>query len=129
MKLVKLMAVNSFYRVANVLTVFLITVLLSRLTGATGYGLFSLMIANATFLNLVLSLGIEAGLAYHSASTILKPNILFRFLWVVVLFQLVAALIIEGIFYYFTGYFFILKVKRHFNCYHWNYISVKPFDR
>jgi O-antigen/teichoic acid export membrane protein len=105
----KMLVTNIVYRVLNVVVVFIISILLSRLTGVAGYGLLSLMIANATIFNLVSALGADAGIGFHAASGRLSPGKLISFVTGIVLFQLVLLGIVEAVMYALKGHFFLLR--------------------
>jgi O-antigen/teichoic acid export membrane protein len=59
---------NSVYRLLNIIAQFLITIILTRLMGVQGYGIFSLVIAVANIFNLFTSLGLDSGITFHTAS-------------------------------------------------------------
>ncbi len=105
----KLLAENLIYRLLNVAVVFVSTILLSRLTGVSGYGLLSLLIANAGIFNLLSAFGADAGLTFHAASGRLPLKKLFTFLLFIVFFQLLAAVLAEAAAYSLTGHFLFLK--------------------
>lgn len=68
MSLQRTLLSNSVFRVLNIIAQFFITILLTRLMGVEGYGSFSLLVAAANVFNLLTSLGLEAGITYHTAS-------------------------------------------------------------
>ena len=109
MKLGKTLAVNSVYRILNIVVVFLITILLSRLTGVAGYGLLSLMIANATIFNLLSGLGADAGIGYHTATDDLPVTKIISFLFSIIFLQLVLLSIAEIISFSLTGHLWLLR--------------------
>ncbi len=104
-----MLVTNIVYRVLNVLVVFIISILLSRLTGVAGYGLLSLMIANATIFNLVSALGADAGIGFHAASGRLSPGKLTSFVAVIVLIQLALLCLVEAGMYALQGHFFLFR--------------------
>jgi O-antigen/teichoic acid export membrane protein len=65
---------NSINRLLNTLIVFFTIVFLTRALGASDFGVLSLMIANASVLNLVSSLGITSGITYNLSSKSLHEN-------------------------------------------------------
>lgn len=107
----RMLAVNIVYRALNVAVVFLISILLSRLTGVAGYGLLSLMIANATIFNLFSAFGSDAGIGFHAASGRLSVPKLIGFLFMIVLFQMILLGIIETISWYSSGHFFLFRTS------------------
>ena len=68
----KMIGANIIYRILNVIVVFIINILISRLMGVAGYGLLSLLIVNASIFNLVSSLGADAGISYNTAAGFIK---------------------------------------------------------
>lgn len=107
----KMLATNIVYRVLNVAVVLIISILLSRLTGVAGYGLLSLMIANATIFNLLSAFGADAGIGFHAASGRLSAGKLISFLGAIVFFQLVVLGIAETVSYYISGHFLLLRTE------------------
>ncbi len=105
----KLLAENLIYRLLNVAVVFVINILLSRLTGVSGYGLLSLLIANAGIFNLLSAFGADAGLTFHAASGGVSSRKLLSFLLLIVLFQILAVGLAEMATYFFTGHFLLLN--------------------
>jgi O-antigen/teichoic acid export membrane protein len=74
-----------------------------------GYGVLSLMIANAAIFNLVSCLGSESGITYHYASESLPRKKIFTIICFVVLFQLVVFTVFEIIYKSFTGSYWLAK--------------------
>ena len=107
----KMLGKNIVYRILNVVVVFAINVLLSRLTGAAGYGLLSLMIANATIFNLVSGMGADAGITFNTASGRMTAGKIFSFIGIILLFQVVMILLSETISWLATGHLFIFKTS------------------
>jgi O-antigen/teichoic acid export membrane protein len=102
-----LVAKNIVYRAASLLTGLLVTVLFTRLLGAEGYGLLSLLIANVTLFSLVTCLGSESGITFHYASRSLGRPRIFFVIYSVILFQLVLLLVVELIHHRLTGYYWL----------------------
>lgn len=103
------LAVNTGYRLLNIAVVFFINILLSRLAGVEGYGLLSLLIANAGIFNLLSAFGADAGLTYHAAASRLSASRLFFLFMAIVLFQLIALVISELFCWYVFGHFLLFK--------------------
>jgi O-antigen/teichoic acid export membrane protein len=74
-----------------------------------GYGILSLLVANASFFNLLSCLGSESGIAFHSATGDIQKGRMFTIIYSVILFQLVLLLITEMIHYYITGYYWLIN--------------------
>ena len=88
MGLGNILAANTVYRVLNIGATFILTVLLSRLMGAAGYGLFSLIIVSTTIYNLISGFGAEAGITYHGAAGTFNTTKLLSFVFIIVIGQL-----------------------------------------
>ena len=99
----KLLAGNIVYRLFNVFAGILITILLTRLMSAGGYGVLSLLIVNASIFNLVSCLGAESGITYHFASNGIRKEKIFSIIYFVILFQLIMLGITEFIHFNITG--------------------------
>jgi O-antigen/teichoic acid export membrane protein len=100
---------NIAYRFLYVIINVFITLLLTRLMAVNGYGILSLMIANASIFNLVSCLGSESGIAYHYASDSLPRKKIFAIICFVVLFQLAVFTISEVIYRSLTGSYWLIN--------------------
>ncbi|MGE5107203.1 MAG: polysaccharide biosynthesis C-terminal domain-containing protein [Sphingobacteriales bacterium] len=98
MGLGNILAANTVYRILNIAATFILTILLSRLMGSAGYGLFTLIIVNVTIYNLVSGFGAEAGITYHGAAGKFNTTKLVSFAFTIVLGQLLILFLI-GIIY------------------------------
>lgn len=107
----KMLGKNIVYRILNVIVVFVINVLLSRLTGAAGYGLLSLLIANATIINLLTGLGADAGITFNIASGKITMGKTMSFIAGILLFQVILVIITEFISWLATGHLFLFKTS------------------
>lgn len=105
----KMLAANISYRIVNVVLVFIINLLLSRLAGVAGYGLLSLLIANAGIFNLLSAFGADAGISFHTASGKLAIGKLLSFIFVIICFQLVMLVFAEMICWSVTGHMLLFK--------------------
>jgi O-antigen/teichoic acid export membrane protein len=108
----KMLATNVVYRVLNVAVVFAISVILSRIAGVAGYGLLSLLIANAGIFNLLSAFGADAGITFHSASGLLSSGKLLAFIAAIILFQAIAVVIVEAVSWFGTGHLFLFKTNQ-----------------
>lgn len=99
---------NIAYRFLYVVINIFITLLLTRLMTVNGYGVLSLMIANASIFNLVSCLGSESGITYHYASDSLPRKKIFTIICFVVLFQLAVFTISELIYRSITGNYWLI---------------------
>lgn len=109
MRLTKVLPAYSVFRIGNVIAVFAITICMSRLTGISGFGIFSLMLANAGLLNLVSSFGLEASIAYHAASAEISTASLQTYIWSIAFLQLIIVLVVESVHFYFAKTFWLIS--------------------
>ncbi|HSF45351.1 MAG TPA: hypothetical protein VLA58_05050, partial [Chitinophagaceae bacterium] len=99
MDLKKQVTLNTAYRILMLFLQILITLIVPAITGPDGFGLYSLVIANATLLATVTSFGIPSGLTYHVAIGDRNVKQLERITYLSTGLQLVLVLAGEGIFY------------------------------
>jgi O-antigen/teichoic acid export membrane protein len=99
---------NIAYRFLYVVTNVFITLLMTRLMTVNGYGILSLMIANAAIFNLVSCLGSESGITYHYASDSLPRTKIFTINCFVVLFQLAVFTISEVVYKIISGNYWLI---------------------
>lgn len=97
MSLGNILASSSIYRILNIAVTFILTILMSRLMGTGGYGLFSLIVVNITVYNLVSGFGCESGITYHGAARSFNAGKLFSIIFIILLFQVILL--------FFTGFF------------------------
>lgn len=102
---------NIVYRSLNMLTVFGLTILLSKLCGVAGYGMYSLLIANVALFSLFSAAGSDAGITYHVASGGTPVAKVLRFALLVLLAQVAAAVAADLIIHQATGHYFFLHVN------------------
>jgi O-antigen/teichoic acid export membrane protein len=105
----QLLAKNIFYRILNVLLLFGINMLLSRMAGTAGYGLLSLLVANAAIFNLLSAFGADSGITYNTASGMVKSGPIMSFTTVIILLQLLLLVFVEMICYSITGHYLLFK--------------------
>ena len=110
MGLLNQIAVNTLYRFLFLVLQFLITIFISRLIGPEGLGTYSLIHANANVLLVFSSLGIPAGITFHSAKRDMPPGLLIRIAFVSAVLQLALILVIEAVHWMLTGKFLIWPV-------------------
>lgn len=107
MRLLNQIAFNSLYRILFLLFQFIITIFISRLVGPEGLGTYSLVLTNANILLVFSSLGIPAGLTYHSAKKDFTERALFRIALVSAAIQFFVIVLLEAGHWFFTGKFLI----------------------
>jgi O-antigen/teichoic acid export membrane protein len=105
MDLKKQVTLNTAYRILMLFLQILITLIVPVITGPTGFGLYSLVIANASLLATITSFGIPSGLVYHIAIGDRHPLQLERITYLSTVIQLVLVLAGEGIFFYYNRNF------------------------
>ncbi|HTD95050.1 MAG TPA: hypothetical protein VK644_14595, partial [Chitinophagaceae bacterium] len=81
MRFADLLVGNVVFRSLNIAMNILITVLLTRLMSVEGYGIFSLLVANASIFNLVTCLGVESGITYHYSSKDIAREKIFSIIY------------------------------------------------
>jgi len=104
------LASNSFYRLLNTGVVFFTTILLSRLAGPQGYGLLSLLIVNASFFNLLTSMGAESAITFKTASKKLNVEKTTGFIYILLVIQLLCIAFFEGFYYLWNDRFWLFAL-------------------
>jgi O-antigen/teichoic acid export membrane protein len=89
---------NILYKGLNVLLSFGITIVIVRLLGTEGNGVYSLFITNTAIITLVVSFGFNSGLVYYSAKRIFSPVTLINSSFLILLVQVIVIIIAEIIF-------------------------------
>jgi len=107
MAFLKNVSINAFYKGGYLLLQFLFTVLISKLTGPEGLGIFTLVLVNATVFNVFTSLGLSSGIVYQASINAVSTKALLNTAWLTSGLQFVFILIIEGLFYYLYATFII----------------------
>lgn len=103
------MAGTAVYKIGNVVVLFLLTALLSRAMGVDGYGVFSLLILNASLFNLFTSFGTDSGITYAVALDVRSVNRVVSLLLLVLVLQLVLLFTVEAVSFFSTGRWWLLK--------------------
>lgn len=107
MGLLQQVTINTAYRIAFLVFQLLNTILISRLIGPEGFGVYSLVIINANLLLVFSSMGIPAGILFHASAKDLPLYRIERILWISTLLQFVLAAVVEFIHYSFTDSYWI----------------------
>lgn len=89
---------NIFFKGVNVFLSFFITVLIVRLLGAEGNGIYSLFITNTAIIALVVGFSFNSGITYYSAKNEFSHESMLNTVFLLLLCQLVLILIAEKIF-------------------------------
>jgi O-antigen/teichoic acid export membrane protein len=107
MGLLQQVTINTVYRITFLVFQLLNTILISRLIGPEGFGVYSLVIVNANLLLVFSSMGIPAGILFHASARDLPLNRIEKILWVSTLLQFVLAAVVEFIHHSFKGSYWI----------------------
>lgn len=108
MGLARQISQNIVYRGVFLLFQLINTILISRLAGPIGFGMYALMIVNANFLLTVTSLGIPSGILFHASSRDVSKNWLLKISWITTLVQVLLILVLEWIIFSQQRHFFIV---------------------
>ncbi|MBI3717736.1 MAG: oligosaccharide flippase family protein [Sphingobacteriales bacterium] len=109
MQLGRVLVQSSFYRFLSLAVVFILNIFLTRLMGAEGYGLFSLMIANVTFLNLLTGFGADAAVTYQLASGKISISRLGMVILLLLIIQIIIATAIDVGVKYHSGHYWLYQ--------------------
>ncbi len=107
MGLLKQVKINGVYRILFLIFQLINTMLISRLTGPAGFGVFSLVIVNANILLIFTSLGIPAGILFHASARDLPLKKMEKVIWISTFFQLALVIIFESVYFVLRGSFWI----------------------
>jgi O-antigen/teichoic acid export membrane protein len=102
---------NILFKGVNLMLSFAVTVLMVRLLGTKGNGLYSLFIANTAIIALVISFSLNSGLTYYTARNEFPPMTLFNTVIIILILQLILVLIAERIFHAVFGFSFYVDVN------------------
>lgn len=102
---------NILFKGVNFLLSFVVTVLIVRLLGTNGNGIYSLFIANTAIIALVISFSLNSGITYYTAKNEFSPIALLNTLAFILLIQLVFILFAEKIFYAVFGFSFYVDIN------------------
>ncbi len=101
---------NVLFKAVNVLLSFVVTVLIVRLLGVEGNGIYSLFTANAAIIVLIASFSFNSGITYFSAKNEFSPAAILNSAFIILLLQVVIILIAEKIFHSFFGFSFYVDI-------------------
>lgn len=107
MGLLQLVKANSFYKLGFLIFQSLIILILSRLLGPDSFGIYSLIMVNATIFNLVSGWGVPSGIMYHASMGDMSVYTLKKISNWTLLIQLLICVVAESIFYNLKGSFWI----------------------
>ena len=99
---------NVTFKGLNLILSFAATVLLVRLLGTEGNGLYSLFIANTAIIALVISFSFNSGIIYYTAKNEFPTEKIFNTVIIILFIQLILILIAEKIFRTIFGFSFYM---------------------
>ena len=102
---------NILFKAVNVLLSFVVTVLMIRLLGAEGNGIYSLFMANTAIIILIVSFSFNSGITYYTAKNEFSSASLLNSAFIILLLQVVIILIAEKIFYLLFGFSFYVDIR------------------
>lgn len=107
MGLLQLVKANSIYKLGFLIFQSLFILLLSRLLGPDSFGIYSLILVNASIFNLVSGWGVSSGIMYHASMGDMSLQTLKKISNFTLLLQLSICALVEAIIYSFKGKFWI----------------------
>jgi O-antigen/teichoic acid export membrane protein len=107
MELKNKIILNTAYRIVFLLLQLIITFIIPVITGPEGFGFYSMVIANATLILTLTSLGIPSGLTYHASKRDCEPDKLNNILYLSTFIQLIVVVVAEILFFQFWDKFVI----------------------
>ena len=107
MAFVRQVSINSIYKGVYLLLQFILTILISKLSGPEGLGIFTLVTVNANLSSIFTSLGISSGIGFQASKNDISTRALLELTWLSSSVQLMLVLIIEIIVFLISGKFLI----------------------
>jgi O-antigen/teichoic acid export membrane protein len=107
MAFVRQVSINSIYKGVYLLLQFILTILISKLSGPEGLGIFTLVTVNANLSSIFTSLGISSGIGFQASKNDISTRALLKLTWLSSSIQLMLVLIIEIIVFLISGKFLI----------------------
>jgi hypothetical protein len=107
MAFVRQVSINSIYKGVYLLLQFILTILISKLSGPEGLGIFTLVTVNANLASIFTSVGISSGIGFQASKNDISTRALLKLSWLSSLIQLMLILIIEIIVFLISGKFLI----------------------
>jgi O-antigen/teichoic acid export membrane protein len=98
------LAGSTVYRILTLASQFLLTMLLTRIGGTEGYGLYALIVVNASLLHLFTSLGIPSGITHHTAAGLMGWGRVHRIILGSTLLQGIVLVVVEALSLTLTGH-------------------------
>ncbi|MCF8340340.1 MAG: oligosaccharide flippase family protein [Chitinophagaceae bacterium] len=107
MAFVRQVSINSIYKGVYLLLQFIFTILISKLSGPEGLGIFTLVTVNANLSSIFTSLGISSGIGFQASKNDISTKALLKLTWLSSSIQLMLILVIEIIVFLISGKFLI----------------------
>jgi O-antigen/teichoic acid export membrane protein len=107
MAFVRQVSINSIYKGVYLLLQFILTILISKLSGPEGLGIFTLVTVNANLSSIFTSFGISSGIGFQASKNDISTRALLKLTWLSSSIQLMLVLIIEIIVFLISGKFLI----------------------
>ncbi len=107
MGLLQQVTINTIYRVLFLVFQLVNTILISRLIGPEGFGIFSLVMVNANVLLTFTSMGIPAGILFHASAKDLPLKKMEHIIWWSTLLQLLLIVVFETVYHGLNGSYWI----------------------
>jgi O-antigen/teichoic acid export membrane protein len=107
MAFIRQVSINSIYKGIYLLLQFILTVLISKLSGPEGLGIFTLITVNANILSIFTSFGVSSGLVFQASKNTIASKALLNFAWISSALQLILILIFEALVFLINGKFLI----------------------
>lgn len=107
MAFVRQVSINSIYKGVYLLLQFILTILISKLSGPEGLGIFTLVTVNANLASIFTSVGISSGIGFQASKNDISTRALLKLTWLSSSIQLMLILIIEIIVFLISGKFLI----------------------
>ena len=102
---------NILFKGINVLLSFIVTVLIVRLLGAKGNGIYSLFIANTSIIVLIIGFSFNSGLTYYSAKKEFSSQALINSAFIILCIQVLLTVVAEKIFQAIFGFSFFVDIN------------------
>jgi len=102
---------NILFKGINVLLSFAITVLIVRLLGAQGNGVYSLFMANTAIIALIAGFSFNSGLTYYSAKNEFSPASLLNSAFALLMLQMILILFAQTLFTNVFGFSFYIDIN------------------
>lgn len=104
-----MVVMNTGYKAGNMILLFLVNMLLTRMLGVSGFGALSLLIINVGIVNLVSGFGIDSSIIFYGASKKIPNKRILGILWSGIVIQLLLLLFTELFYLLISGKFLLIN--------------------